>query len=347
MTDRGELIVKVVDTSVALRAPVPLLAQLETLLADLEPGTEPSRHMIIEEEPDGRLRLLDEGSVVRSGIEPALAAATIVWRLNAIAAETTRHLVIHAGCVADEGAVILPGQSGAGKSTLVAACIAAGMAYLSDEYAIIDMHDGVVVPYPKPLGLRAEHVVASSDLRAGSVGAALPAGGIVFPRYEAGSQTTVTRLDPAWTLLALTAHATNLAALGGSALAWMAGLAVAYPARQITYSNADDAVGVVRAAGERSSVPLRPAETIGPITPTTTTIVLGDGLAVMHESTGKVHLLNAAASLVWTCMPDAPDASRLADVALARLPAGSLDRASVAATIRHLGRSGLLPAESS
>jgi hypothetical protein len=82
---------------------------------------------------------------------------------------------------------------------------------------------------------------------------------------------------------------------------------------------------------------------IGPVTPTTTSVVVGDELAVFDDPTGRVHLLNAGAAFVWACVPDAPDAPGLADVALARAPAASLDAPSISATIEHLAMSGLLP----
>ena len=233
-------------------------------------------------------------------------------------------------------------RSGAGKSTLVAACVAEGMAYLSDEYAAIDLDLGTVVPYPKPIGLHGEQLVAPSDLGAVSARAPLPAAGIVFPQYEEGSRTSIASLDPGWTLLALAAHTTNLRALGGRALPWLAGLAASRPAWQVTYGEAAGAVAAVREAADVSVGPLRPADELEAITPSTTTVVLGDDLAVLHAPTGRVHLLNPSAAFVWRCVPDAPDPNRLADVALARAPGGSLDRASVVATVEHLSAAGLL-----
>ncbi len=64
--------------------------------------------------------------------------------------------VVHGGAVAHGGrAIILPAPTGAGKSTLVAELVRRGAAYLSDEYALIDV-DGRVHPYPRPLLLRDE-----------------------------------------------------------------------------------------------------------------------------------------------------------------------------------------------
>ena len=343
MTDRIPLLVGVLGTEVAVLAPGPVFTQLRTLLAGLESSGPPTRRLVLEECTDGRFRLLDGGALVRAGVEPVVAAATIVWRLNAIAAATEQHLLVHAGVVGGVGAAILPGRSGAGKSTLVAACVAEGMAYLSDEYAAVDLDQGTVVPYPKPIGLEGEQLVAPSDLGAGPVQRVpVPVAGIAFPRYEEGSRTSRTSVDAGWTLLALAAHTTNLTALGGRALPWLAGLAASRPAWQVTYCETAGAVAVVREAANVVVAPLRPADELEAITPTTTTVVLGEGLAVLDGTTGRIHLLNASAAFVWRCVADAPDPTRLVETVLERAPDGALDRVSVRATVERLGASGLL-----
>ncbi len=339
----NELIVDVAGTAVSVRAPETLLRELGEVLADLEPGADPSRCLVVEEGPDGDFRLLDAGTVVVAGVAASVAAATVVWRLNEIAADTRRHLVIHAGCVASAGAVLLPGRSGAGKSTLVSSCVTAGMSYLSDEFAVVDLDDGSIVPYAKPIALDGERLVTASRLRAGSAGARSAPGGIVFPCFTPGAPTTLTVLERSWTLVALAAHATNLSAVGDRALPWLAGIAASCPAWQVTYGASIDVVPTVREAAGRRVAPVRPAEVIGPVTPTTTTVVMGDDLAVFDGPTGRIHVLNAGAAFVWTCVPDAADASGLTEVALARAPAGSLDRRSVDATVDHLAGAGLLP----
>jgi hypothetical protein len=66
-----------------------------------------------------------------------------------IAMRATEGLFVHAGVVARAGrAILIPGKSGVGKSTLVAALVAAGATYYSDEYAPIDA-DGRVHPYAR------------------------------------------------------------------------------------------------------------------------------------------------------------------------------------------------------
>ncbi len=334
-------------TIVTIEAPDPVLTELRTVLGDLASAAAASRHLRVEPAPDHRYRLLDGGTVVRADIEPSILAATVVWHLNTMVPDTDAHLVIHAGCVAAEGAVLLPGGSGAGKSTLVAACVEQGLTYLSDEYAVVDLATGSMVPYPKPLSLDehsagGERLLPSSQLRATSVATPLAPSAIIFPRYSPDEPPSLTTLEPGLVVLALAAHTTNLATLSSDALPWLVGLALACPASQLTHHDASGAVPRIRAAASTSGEPVHPAATIGPVTQDTTTVPVGDELAVLDASTGTVHLLNTAASFVWTCVPEAESCSDLAEVVLALAPPGALERSTVDTTIRRLVDMGLL-----
>lgn len=87
------------------------------------------------------------------GIPGALATLGGSLFMHVIA-EARDRLFVHAGAVgAGRHAIVLPGPTGTGKSTLVAALVAAGAVYYSDDWAPIDA-DGRLHPYPKPLLLR-------------------------------------------------------------------------------------------------------------------------------------------------------------------------------------------------
>jgi hypothetical protein len=118
------LVVEVLGTAVRIAAPASVLTQLRGSLVDLEPATGVDRELALVARDEG-LDLLDGGQVVRRGVAPDLGAATVVWRLNAIARESTAHVLLHGACVAGPGAggVLLVGGSGVGKSTLTAACV--------------------------------------------------------------------------------------------------------------------------------------------------------------------------------------------------------------------------------
>lgn len=63
-------------------------------------------------------------------------------------------LGVHAGVVSTaDGLLVVPGASGHGKTTLVAACLRAGLGYVSDEVLAVDRVTGAVHAFPRPLAL--------------------------------------------------------------------------------------------------------------------------------------------------------------------------------------------------
>jgi hypothetical protein len=67
----------------------------------------------------------------------------------------SRGVAVHAAVIVHEGrALVVPGASHAGKSTLCVAAAAAGLAVLSDEYAIVDPGSGMVAGWPRPVRVR-------------------------------------------------------------------------------------------------------------------------------------------------------------------------------------------------
>jgi hypothetical protein len=334
-------VVDVLGTAVALRVPASVRDALRPLLVDLDTGAPATRTLQLERTGDDRLRLLDDGREVRTGIAPVVAAATIVWWLNAIAVDHAPQVLVHAGCVGDRSAVLLAGTSGAGKSTLTAACVHDGAAYLSDEYAALDRTRGCVTPYPRPIELDSG-LVAASTLGARPAPPLAPVA-TVFPRYDAAATTSVTELDRRATFVGLVTHTANLERLGGDTLPWLAALA-ARPGYQVTYADASEARHLVRDLTGRAVAPLRPSPVLGPVTPSTTTVALGEDTAVLDAATGRVHVLNASAGLVWLDLAidttDARPARAMASVA------SVLGGATVDETLRHLASTGLIPGPS-
>jgi hypothetical protein len=345
--DVNTLTVDVLGTAVEIAAEPPLLAELQAAVVDLQPASGADRQLALV--PDGLgLELRDDGHIVRRGVDPAIAAATVIWRLNAIAGQSTRHpVLIHGACVAGPlgGAVLLPGGTGAGKSTLTAACVAAELTYLTDELVALDQGASSVTPYAKPLSLDDGRLVPASSLGRVANRPATPRA-LVFPRYQPGAAVSETPLDPPWALMALIAHAIHPAGLGRTALTWLAGLALTCPARQITYGDAEQAVRTIERAADGPGRPVGAAETLPPVTDHTTTVGMADSLAVLHEPSGKVHLLNPSAAAMWcrAAAVDADDRSLLVGAALGAIDSERPERWTVAATIDQLVRSGLLQA---
>jgi hypothetical protein len=349
--DEGDVTTLAVDalgTSVAIAVPASMRGELQAALADLERVPDADRELTLTPGDQG-LDLSDGGQVVRRDVDPRIAIATVVWRVNAIARSTT-HVLFHAASVAGPqgGGVLLAGGPGVGKSTLTSACLRAGLAYLSDEVAAIDRASGLLLPYAKPLVRDGERLVPASSLGPVATAPVAPAA-LVFPRYASGAALTEVALDPGWALLTLAAHATNLSTLGGTGFAWLAGLSLTCPAWQLTHGDAEAAVASVERAAREPARPVEPAAVLAPITPDTTTLALGNALAVLHEPSGKIHLLNPTAAAVWRsaagATADIHDCSSLVDAALHAFAVGDdvrPDRESTAATVGRLVSSGLL-----
>jgi hypothetical protein len=338
------LIVDVLGTAVGIAAPAPMLDELRRSLADLQPAPRADREVALAPSDHG-FDLCDTGRLVRAGVDPDIAAATIVWRLNAIAAASRDHVQLHGACVAGPlgAGVLLVGGSGAGKSTLAAACLRIGLAYLSDEVAAIDCRTGRLEPYARPLVLDGERLVPASAL--GTVAASATPAAVVFPRYRPGTDVRLVQLDPGWALASLVAHATNLAELRGTALAWLAALALACPAYQLTHGDSSRALRTVERLASGQAQPLKPARALDPITSDTTTVAVGESLAVLHEPSGLVHVLNPSAAGVWRQAVGAlgrQGTSSLADAELAISYGDGVGRLAAAATAEQLGRLGLL-----
>ena len=121
-----------------------------------------------------------------------------------------RRIFVHAGVVAWKGrAIVIPGSSHSGKTSLVAALLAAGATYYSDEYAVLDER-GRVHPYPRPLRIRdADDLgrrVTAAEMGARSGRGSLPVGLVASTRYDAGARWRPRRLSHGETTLELLSH---------------------------------------------------------------------------------------------------------------------------------------------
>lgn len=130
----------------------------------------------------------------------------------AVAEMARGHLFVHAGVVGWRGrAILIPGASHSGKTSLVAALLARGADYLSDEFAVVGRY-GRVHPYPRPLGLRAGQPPGTSQAglgpRVGQV--ALSVGLVAVTRYESGGRWRPRPLTPARAVLELLSNSVTV-----------------------------------------------------------------------------------------------------------------------------------------
>jgi HprK-related kinase A len=168
--------------------------------------------------------------------------AQLEWGMNwCIAGHAHHYLMLHAAVLEKNGqAVILPGDPGAGKSTLTALLALSGWRLLSDEIALIDRDDGLVVPLARPVSLKnasievvrafAPHAVigaAARDTHKGTVAHLKPPGDsvarmhekaeprhIVFPRWRADAAAASSPHAKADAFIHAASHAFNYSLLG-------------------------------------------------------------------------------------------------------------------------------------
>ena len=111
------------------------------------------------------------------------------WGLNFLFAERSGYyLMLHAGAVEFNGrAILLPALPGSGKSTLTAALSLSACRLLSDEFGVIRLADGAVLPLLKLVGLKNESI----DVIAGRFPDAT-----IGPRFPQTRKGTVAHLAP-------------------------------------------------------------------------------------------------------------------------------------------------------
>src|SRR4051794_7671359 len=205
--------IDVLGLPVRVVVPASVAARVGRLLADFPVATTADRELRIVEDRH-QFRLLDGDVELMAAPDEDTAAAGLVWAVNGVAADAPDRLLIHAGAVAAAGAVLLPGSSGAGKSTLTRDCVGAGLDFLGDDRAVLDVATGACLPFPKPLDLSDRGLVPPSEVRPGALAPARRVAAVVFPQWAAGAPTSITALTPDAGLLALASHAVNLERLG-------------------------------------------------------------------------------------------------------------------------------------
>src|SRR5262249_7165319 len=104
----------------------------------------------------GRVDVRRDGGFIAHAVRPGDAVGAVVGDVNRSAAETSgQHLLFHAGALDAGGTgILVPAASGSGKSTLVAGLAQAGLGYLTDELAALDLASDELLPYAKPITVK-------------------------------------------------------------------------------------------------------------------------------------------------------------------------------------------------
>jgi len=183
-----------------------------------------------------------------------------------------RHLLLHAASVERDGrAIVLTGESGSGKSTLAAQLGERGWRLMGDEFALLDLANGMVHPFPRLVSLKNRSIdVVTADLPPGRLGPrldgtakgsirhlvpapdaiarmrepAMPAL-LLFPRFGfAAARRTV---EPGEAFVRLTEASTNYVALGEAGFGALTRFVTRVPALALDYPDGAAAIAAVEA----------------------------------------------------------------------------------------------------
>jgi hypothetical protein len=262
-----------------------LAARIDSCLGDLPIGDRADATVIVRAEPAGhRLALeMSDGSIEDLGTARTddQALRLVAWVVSRQARRSVQHLaVLHGSVLAGEwGAMVLCGGTQTGKSTLTIAGVVAGLEYLSDDMAVVDIDALTVEPFARPIMLRAGGrqilsgrielpgpLAPSGDsgdetfVAAGQFGrvADMPRPVVALGVIGRGDEPTIEPLTQAEMLQALVGHCVTLDTGGAALFAELARLAAACPGWSVTVDPEvrvvdllTDLVGGVRVGGVR------------------------------------------------------------------------------------------------
>lgn len=181
-----------------------------------------------------------------------------------------RHLLLHASSVEKDGrALVMTGESGSGKSTLAALLGERGWRLMGDEFALLDLDSGAILPFPRLVSLKnraidvvagavaadrmgpllratakgdIRHMVPRADAVARMAEGAAPAL-LLFPRF--GHQAEVRPVGQGEAFMRLTQASTNYVALGEPGFAALTRFVTGAPARAIDFPSGEAAFDMV------------------------------------------------------------------------------------------------------
>jgi HprK-related kinase A len=182
-----------------------------------------------------------------------------------------RFLLLHAASVERNGrAILMTGDSGAGKSTLGALLGERGWRFMGDEFALLDLEDGRLHPFPRAVSLKNESLGLFDGVDASRLGPVLtgtPKGTlrhlrpnaeavarmaeparpvlILFPRFGRDLEPAVREVGAAEAFMRLTQASTNYVALGERGFDALTRFVGTLPSRAIDYADSDQAKALV------------------------------------------------------------------------------------------------------
>lgn len=134
-----------------------------------------------------QVKLIVDGEIVFAPFPADTHLPLLEWGMNFYLAQRLGfRLLLHAGVVERNGrAAILAALPGSGKSTLTAALSLRGFRLFSDEFGVVSLEDGNVIPLLRPIALKNESI---------DVIARFAPEAVIGPRYPKTRKGTVAHL---------------------------------------------------------------------------------------------------------------------------------------------------------
>ena len=245
----------------------------------------PDRHDAIADftvrlQPTGPLRRWVRSSIFITGDHGLADAAPMSLAHGLLAAEMgmnlqmalgwRRHLLLHASSVEKDGrALVMTGESGSGKSTLAALLGERGWRLMGDEFALLDLDSGAILPFPRLVSLKNQaigvvkdvvgaqrmgpmlqatakgdirHLVPRPDAVARMAQGAMPAM-LLFPRF--GHDAAIRPVGQGEAFMRLTQASTNYVALGEPGFAALTRFVTDVPACAMDFPSGEVAFDMI------------------------------------------------------------------------------------------------------
>lgn len=209
-----------------------------------------------------------EGQQPFNPVSPKHLLPSIEWSLNwSVAAFEHTKLIFHSSVVAKNGvAIMFPATSGSGKTTLATYLGAHGWQMFSDELTIIDPNTTLVNPIYRPSSLKNESINIIRDSSPGVYFSEVTQGThkgdiahvrlytpeqfshftktpvklVVFPKFKAYSDTTISEINKTLGFATLIRQSFNYNVLGQIAFSTLSKLANEVDFYHVTYSDLAD-----------------------------------------------------------------------------------------------------------
>lgn len=217
-----------------------------------------------------QVRFLLDGQPPFQPFQLSHAFPLFEWGLNwSIAMRAQQYLMLHSAAVERAGkALLLPAWPGCGKSTLCAALVSRGWRLFSDEFSLVRIADGQLVPLPRPIPLKNKSIdvirtfapeveigpsfhgtrkgtvahLRTPDASVAEADITAPPRWLVFPRYRAGAPLSLQAIKKPKAFLKLTNNSFNYQLQGLQGFQGVTRLVRNCDSFILSYSDLDEAV---------------------------------------------------------------------------------------------------------